>query len=84
MFQIGSKREHKRELRHLFASACHMEKNVVIKSIIYGTGCLENIFVKKLRGISPQTNYVYSDRATIACRRSWCQLLRIEGVAWSE
>jgi hypothetical protein len=30
---------------------------------------------------SPQVNY--TDRATAACRRSWCQLLRIEGVAWS-
>jgi hypothetical protein len=26
-------------------------------------------------------NYTY--RATAACRRNWCQLLRIEGVAWS-
>jgi hypothetical protein len=30
---------------------------------------------------SPQANY--TDRATAACRRSKCQLLRIEGVAWS-
>jgi hypothetical protein len=30
---------------------------------------------------SPQANY--TDRATAACRRSQCQLLRIEGVAWS-
>jgi hypothetical protein len=30
---------------------------------------------------SPQANY--TDQATAACRRSWCQLLRIEGVAWS-
>jgi hypothetical protein len=30
---------------------------------------------------SPQANY--TDRATAACRRSWCQLLRIEDVAWS-
>jgi hypothetical protein len=30
---------------------------------------------------SPQANY--TDRATAACRRSYCQLLRIEGVAWS-
>jgi hypothetical protein len=36
----------------------------------------------KLRGLSPQANY--TDRATAACWRSWCQLLRIEGVAWSE
>jgi hypothetical protein len=36
---------------------------------------------KKPRGLSPQANY--ADRATAACRRSCCQLLRIEGVAWS-
>jgi hypothetical protein len=30
---------------------------------------------------SPQANY--TDRATAACRRSQCQLLRIEGVMWS-
>jgi hypothetical protein len=38
---------------------------------------------KKLNSVafSPQANY--ADRATTACRRSWCQLLRIEGVAWS-
>jgi hypothetical protein len=37
--------------------------------------------LKKLRGFSPQANY--TDRATTACRPSLCQLLRIEGVAWS-
>jgi hypothetical protein len=31
----------------------------------------------KLHGLSPQANY--TDRATAACRRSDCQLLRIEG-----
>jgi hypothetical protein len=35
----------------------------------------------KLRGLSLQANY--TDRATSACRRSYCQLLRVEGVAWS-
>jgi hypothetical protein len=35
----------------------------------------------KLRGFSPQANY--TDRAIAACRRSQCQLLRIDGVAWS-
>jgi hypothetical protein len=34
-----------------------------------------------LRGLSPQANY--TDRATAACRRSYCQLLRIEGATWS-
>jgi hypothetical protein len=37
---------------------------------------LENI-KKKLHGLSPRVNY--TDRATAACRRSDCQLLRIEG-----
>jgi hypothetical protein len=36
---------------------------------------------KKLHGLSPRVNY--TDRATAACRRSDCQLLRIEGVTWS-
>jgi hypothetical protein len=35
----------------------------------------------KLRGLSTQANY--TDRATAACRRSYCKLLRIESVAWS-
>jgi hypothetical protein len=35
----------------------------------------------KLRGFSPQANY--TNRVTAACRPSWCQLFRIEGVAWS-
>jgi hypothetical protein len=32
-------------------------------------------------GFSPQANY--TDRAAAACRRSYCQLLRVEVVAWS-
>jgi hypothetical protein len=32
-------------------------------------------------GFSPQANY--TDRAAAACRRTQCQLMRIEGVAWS-
>jgi hypothetical protein len=36
---------------------------------------------KNLHGLSPQANY--NDRATAACRRSDCQLLRIEGATWS-
>ena len=31
----------------------------------------------KLRGLSPRANY--TDRAAAAGRRSWCQLLRVEG-----
>jgi hypothetical protein len=33
--------------------------------------------IKKLHGLSPRANY--TDRATAACRRSDCQLLRIKG-----
>jgi hypothetical protein len=35
----------------------------------------------KLHGLSLRENY--TDRATAACRRSDCQLLRIEGATWS-
>jgi hypothetical protein len=39
-------------------------------------------FIKeKLHGLSPRA--YYTDRATAACRRSDCQLLRIEGSTWS-
>jgi hypothetical protein len=33
-----------------------------------------------LHGLSPRA--IYTDRATAACRRSDCQLLRIEGATW--
>jgi hypothetical protein len=36
----------------------------------------------KLHGLSPRANY--TDRATAACPRSDCQLLRIKGATWSE
>jgi hypothetical protein len=39
------------------------------------------IIKKKLHGLSPRVNY--TDRATAACRRSDCQLVRIEGATWS-
>jgi hypothetical protein len=35
----------------------------------------------KLHGLSPRANY--TDRATAACRRSDCHLVRIEGATWS-
>jgi hypothetical protein len=40
-----------------------------------------NTKTTKLRGLSPRAKY--TDRATAACRRSYCQLLRIEGATWS-
>jgi hypothetical protein len=36
---------------------------------------------KKLHGLSLRANY--TDRATAACRRSDCQLVRIDGATWS-
>jgi hypothetical protein len=46
---------------------------------------LRHLFIKyktktKLHGLSPRANY--TDRATAACRRCDCQLLRIEGATW--
>jgi hypothetical protein len=35
----------------------------------------------KLHGLSPRANY--TDRAHAACRRSECQLLRIQSATWS-
>jgi hypothetical protein len=35
----------------------------------------------KLHGLSPRANY--TDRATAACRRNDCQLVRIKGATWS-
>jgi hypothetical protein len=35
----------------------------------------------KLRGFGPRANY--ADRATAACWRKQCKLLRIDSVAWS-
>jgi hypothetical protein len=40
-----------------------------------------NSLKKILHGLSPRANY--TDRATTTCRRSDCQLLRIEGATWS-
>jgi hypothetical protein len=41
-----------------------------------------NLYSKsKLHGLGPRVNY--TDRATAVCRRSDCQLLRIEGATWS-
>jgi hypothetical protein len=37
--------------------------------------------IRKLHGLSPRANY--TDRATAACGRSDCQLLRIKGATWS-
>jgi hypothetical protein len=44
-------------------------------------GKLPDNTTNQLRGFSPRANY--TDRATAACRRSWCQLFGLRGVAWS-
>jgi hypothetical protein len=41
----------------------------------------KSLKLKNSVAFSQQANY--TDRATAVCRRSYCQLLRIEGVAWS-
>jgi hypothetical protein len=43
----------------------------------------EDLFNKKtkLRDLSPRANY--TDRESASCRRSYCQLLQIEGATWS-
>jgi hypothetical protein len=41
----------------------------------------QNKQTNKLHGLSPRANY--TDRATAACRRSDCQLLRKESAMWS-
>jgi hypothetical protein len=48
---------------------------------IIGPDDMETLLKTKLHGLSPRVNY--TDRATAACRRSGCQLLRIEGATWS-
>jgi hypothetical protein len=63
--------------------------SLCIVSDIQWYGAVENFpfpsfrFTDKKNSVacSPQANY--TDRATAACRRSFCQLLRIEGVACS-
>jgi hypothetical protein len=49
-----------------------------VSSDVTPTNCIKKI---KLHGLSPRANY--TDGATAACRRSVCQLLRIEGAKWS-
>jgi hypothetical protein len=50
-------------------------------SVYEFTGTVEKTKKTKLHGLSPRANY--TDRETAACRRSDCQLVRIEGATWS-
>jgi hypothetical protein len=54
-----------------------------IQHIYYKGRVLNNIQKQKnkLHGLSPRANY--TDQVTAACRRSDCQLLRIESATWS-
>jgi hypothetical protein len=46
-----------------------------------GPGYIPSTKKTKLHGLSPRANY--TDRATAACRRTDCQLSRIEDATWS-
>jgi hypothetical protein len=59
-----------------------LDLNILILQPIHALCWSYNIeHRKKLHGLSPQANY--TDRATAACRRSDCQLLRIQCATWS-
>jgi hypothetical protein len=49
---------------------CGVTASIIVARVTY-----------KLHGLSLRANY--TDRATAACRRSDCQLVRIEGATWS-
>jgi hypothetical protein len=46
--------------------------------VLYNVYC---IYIFKLHGLRLRVNY--TDQATAACRRSDCQLVRIESATWS-
>jgi hypothetical protein len=56
-------------------------KQSIVKCLLYAAYYTLHIKQNKLHGLSPQANY--TDRVTAACRRSDCQLLRLEGATWS-
>jgi hypothetical protein len=58
-----------------------LTQDPVIILLYYKKTCFTLILKKQYSGLSPRANY--TDRATVACRRSDCQLLRIEGATWS-
>jgi hypothetical protein len=65
-------------------SQCDMRLGNWYSKCYCGTSVTETSTLKKktkLHGLSPRENY--TDRATAACRRSDCQLVRIEGATWS-
>jgi hypothetical protein len=58
-----------------FPYCCH------VLTFLYPNIVLKPKTNNKLHGLSPRANYTH--RATAACRRSDCQLLRIEDATWS-
>jgi hypothetical protein len=77
----------------LFYCAVYTQSSVVFRhggtimkdnkiSCSYLSEIILNLKIKtKLHGLNPRANY--TDRATAACWRSDCQLVRIEGATWS-
>jgi hypothetical protein len=70
-----------RRLRNLWdTTACYRDSCTFF--MVNGNAQITHLPKKtKLHGPNPRANY--TDRATAACRRSDCQLLRIEGATWS-
>jgi hypothetical protein len=70
-------------------SHLNMARQLLIKPKVSSKGFCERTYTKyfekkkktTILGLSPRANY--TDRATAACRRSDCQLFRIEGATWS-
>jgi hypothetical protein len=58
-----------------------MWKHYAGKRVIIINSWLSYVEKKDLHGLSSRANY--TNRVTAACRRSDCQLLRIEGATWS-
>ena len=54
---------------------------IILQYVYKPTRCTKFLWFPSLRGLSPRANY--TDRAAAARRQSYCQLLRVEGVAWS-
>jgi hypothetical protein len=48
---------------------------------VWRVNIIHSARVNKFCGLSPRENY--TDLATNACRRSYCQFLRLEGATWS-
>jgi hypothetical protein len=66
---------------NLVAELCARYVNKEMKRSVPTLLCITIHTKTKLHGLSPRANY--TDRATAACWRSDCQLLRIESATWS-